>query len=257
MPAVIPFLIGTLAVAVSGPVDAGEFYARVGVGFDHPAGTAFIDRDCSSESPAALYGCGQGPDGAPYRSRGGFGNLPALEAGLGYDAASVARLEVAVAYRPDFEFDGRANFLEPGSRQSVAADASSLAGMVIAYLDMAGPRLPKVGSLSFLAGAGAGIARNRIRDTHMTFPRTTTVVPGGSRTGFAWTVTAGVAAELNARTTLELAWRYSDLGFLQTGQGQGRVIWREGSREPLLLDLAVTRANLKGHGLRLSLRLAL
>ena len=65
------------------------------------------------------------------------------------------------------------------------------------------------------------------------------------------------AGEFYARTTLELAWRYSDLGFLQTGQGQGCVIWRDGSREPLLLDLAVTRAKLKGHGLRLSLRFAL
>ena len=129
--------------------------------------------------------------------------------------------------------------------------------MVVAYVDRAGPRLPTVGALELLLGAGAGIARNRIGDTRMTFPGTTTVVPGGSRSGFAWTVTAGVAAELNARTTLELAWRYSDLGIVQTGRGEGRVIWRDGSREPVLLDLAVTRARLDGHGLRLSLRYAL
>ena len=242
---------------VAEPVDAGEFYLRAGIGLDHPAGAEFTDRDCSSASPAALYGCGRGPDGAPYRSRGGFGNVPALEAGLGFAASPSARLEVVVEYRPRFEFDGRANFLEPGHRQSVVADASSLSGMVMTFVDMAGPRLPNVGSLEFLVGAGAGVAHNRVGKTTMVFPRTTTVVPGGSRRGFAWTVTAGVAAALGARTTLELAWRYSDLSVLQTDRGGGRVTWRDGSREPLLLDLAVTRAKLNGHGLRLSLRYAL
>ena len=69
-------------------------------------------------------------------------------------------------------------------------------------------------------------------------------------------VTAGVAAVLNARTTLELAWRYSDLGEVRTGRGAGRVVWRDGSREPLPLDLAATRATLSSHGLRLSVRYA-
>ena len=36
----------------------------------------------------------------------------------------------------------------------------------------------------------------------------------------------------------------------------GRVVWRDGSREPLPLELAPTRARLKGHGVRLSLRYA-
>ena len=253
----LAFLIATSAAVVSKPVAAGGFYVRAGVGLDHLAGAVFTDRDCSSASPAALYGCGRGLDGAPYRSRGGFGSAPALEAGLGYAASSMVRLEAVVEYRPQLEFEGRANFLKPGRRQSVAAEASSFSGLFMAYADFAGPRLPKVGSLEFLIGAGAGVARNRIGKTAMTFPSTTTIVPGGSRSGFAWAVTAGVAAGLDARTTLELAWRYSDLGVLQTGRGAGRVTWRDDSREPLLLDLAVTRAKLNGHGLRLSLRYAL
>ena len=90
----------------------------------------------------------------------------------------------------------------------------------------------------------------------MTFPRTTTTVPGAGRTDVAWMVTAGLAAALRERTTLELAWRYTDLGEVRTGRGAGRVVWRDGSREPLPLDLAATRGRLKGHGLRLSLRFA-
>ena len=40
------------------------------------------------------------------------------------------------------------------------------------------------------------------------------------------------------------------------GAGPGKVVWREGSREPRPLDLAPTEARLKGHGIRLSLRYA-
>ena len=50
--------------------------------------------------------------------------------------------------------------------------------------------------------------------------------------------------------------RLEDAGFLETGRGEGRVIWRDGSREPLVLDLAPTRARLQGHGIRVSLRYA-
>ena len=67
-------------------------------------------------------------------------------------------------------------------------------------------------------------------------------------------VTAGVAAALGERVTVDLAWRYTDLGAVHTGRGAGRVIWRDGSREPLPLDLAETRAKLAGHGIRLFVR---
>ena len=63
-----------------------------------------------------------------------------------------------------------------------------------------------------------------------------------------------VAASLSERVALDLAWRYTDLGEVWTGRGTGRVVWRDGSREPLPLDLAPTQARLAGHGVRVSLR---
>ena len=68
--------------------------------------------------------------------------------------------------------------------------------------------------------------------------------------------TGGVAVALNERVSFDLAWRYSDLGEVRTPRGPGRVVWRDGSREPLPLDLAPTEARLKSHGVRLSLRYA-
>ena len=239
-----------------GSAGAGDFYLRVGAGLDRPAEAAFTDLDCSSVSPIALYGCGRGGDGAPYRSVGDFGTVPVIELGLGYAAAPAVRLEVLAEYRPRFAFDGRANFLETGRRQSVAADLSSLSAMLAAYVDLPGLGVPRLGSLEPFVGAGVGAVHNRIGETRMTFPKTTTIVPGARRTDVAWMVTAGFAVPLNGRMTLDLAWRYTDLGEIRTGRGAGRVVWRDGSREPRALDLAATRAKLRSHGLRLSLRYA-
>ena len=90
----------------------------------------------------------------------------------------------------------------------------------------------------------------------MTFPATTTTVPGGSGTGPAWMATAGVAVALDERVVLDAAWRYSDLGEVRTPRGPGRVMLRDGNREPLPLDLAPTKTRLRGHGIRLSPRYA-
>ena len=90
----------------------------------------------------------------------------------------------------------------------------------------------------------------------MTFPATTTTAPGGSRTGLAWMVTAGVAMAVGERAILDLAWRYTDLGKVRTDRSPGRVVWRDGSREPLPLDLAPTKGRIRGHGMRLSMRYA-
>ena len=128
--------------------------------------------------------------------------------------------------------------------------------MLAAYVDLPGAAPSGFGPFRPFIGTGLGAVRTRIGETRMTFPGTTTLVPGGSRTSFAWMLTAGVATALGERATLDLAWRYTDLGAVHTGRGAGRVIWRDGSREPLLLDLADTRAKLASHGLRLSLRYA-
>ena len=241
---------------VPGTVAAEEFYLRAGVGLDRPADAAFMDADCSSASPDALYGCGSGGDGAPRRSLGGFGTVTGVELGLGLNAGPAVRIEAQVDHRPRLAFEGRANFLAPERWQSVSADPSVLSGMVAAHVDLPALGVPRLGPFDPFVGAGIGAARIRIGETAMTFPKTTPIVPGTQRTGLAWMVTAGLSAPLGARTRLDAAWRYTDLGTVETGTGVGRVVWRDGSRPPLPLDLAATRGRLRSHGLRLSLRYA-
>ena len=237
----------------SGAAVAGDRYVRGGLGVDWSGRTMFTDVDCSSTAPAALYGCGTGGDGARLRSVGDFGTVPVIEFGLGY-AAGPARFELLVEYRPHFSFKGRANFLAPGTREEVRASLSSVSGMLAGFVDLAGLGLPKPGPFAPFVGAGVGVVHTRIGKTTMTFPATTTIVPGGSRTGLAWMVTAGLAVAVSERAILDLAWRYTDLGKIRTDRGPGRVVWRDGSREPLPLDLAPTEGRLRSHGVRLSLR---
>ena len=240
---------------LSGTAEAEDFYLRAGISLDRPAETQFTDEDCSSVFPAALYGCGTGGDGAPLRSVGNFSTAAGVEFGLGYAVAPTVSLEALVEYWPRFTFDGRANFLDPERLQSVSADLSSLSGMLAAYVNLPELGLRKLGLFNPFIGGGIGAARVAIGETRMTFPKTTTIVPGTSRTGLTWMLTAGLGMSLGGeRTMLDLAWRYTDYGVIETGEGMGRVEWRDGSREPLALELAPTRAKLRNHGLRLSLR---
>ena len=73
---------------------------------------ALIDGNCATSVPAALHGCGTGGDGAPYRSPGMLGTVPAVEFGIGYGTGAM-QLEALFGYRSEFQFDGRANFPAP------------------------------------------------------------------------------------------------------------------------------------------------
>ena len=233
-------------------VTPGDFYVRGGAVLAWLSGTRFEDKNCSSETPAALYGCGTGVDGATLGATGDFSRTAGFEAGIGYVAARRVRVEAAIQYRPKFSFSGRANFLQTTGRQDVSADLSSLSALLIAYAD-----LPGRGLVSPFLGCGGGLSRNSIDETRMAFDRTTTVVPGASRVGFAFMLTAGIAARIRGKMTVDIGWRYTDSGAVETGRARGRIVWRDGSRDPLELDLAETTATLSSHGLRVSLRYGL
>ncbi len=234
---------------------ADDVYLRAGAVLDGSKSTRFTDVDCSSTSPAALYGCGNGIDGAPLSSVGDFGTNAGFELGLGYATARALRLEAVVQHHPRIHFKGRANFRQTTGRQDVSAKLSTLSGMLAAYVDLPALGLPRLGPFSPFAGAGAGLSRIRIDDTHMEFRRTRTIVPGGRRTGFTWMATAGFAVSLGEKVTLDLAWRYTDYGRVETGEATGRVEFRDG-RPPIPLPLARTKAEVRRHGLSASLRYA-
>ena len=247
-------LMAVAATLLPGLAVAQDVYLRAGIDLSRPADTHFTDADCASLVPAALYGCGVGGDGAPLRSVGDVGTVAGLELGLGYAVAPAVRLEALLTYRPRFTFDGHANFLAPDREQSVSVDLSSLSGILAVYVDLPGVGVRPLGPLSPFVGGGLGATRVASGETRLTFPKTRTLVPGTRRTALTWRLTAGLGMSWGERATLDLAWRYTDAGVIETGAGPGRVEWLDGSRDPVGLDLAPTQAPLRSHGLHLSLR---
>ena len=246
-------LLAAALPVLSPGVSADEIYVRAGVGIDRSGDARFTDADCSTH---ALYGCGDGPDGAPSSAFGDFGTSAAVEVGVGYRVAPALRIEGLLHYRPTAAYAGRANFLAADRRQSVAADLSVLSGLAAAYAD-----LPALGPLRPFAGGGAGVSRIALDEMTMTFPRTMTLVPPGSRSSFAWMLAAGVGLPLGGDATLDVAWRYLAAGRVATGEGTGRVLYHDGSihyrnGQPNEFHLGETRTDLASHGLHLSLRYA-
>ncbi|MCY3759519.1 MAG: outer membrane beta-barrel protein [Acidobacteria bacterium] len=250
----------TLLVVAAGWIFSGstaranDFYLRVGGSLEAAEETRFKDKSCSSTSPAALYGCGTGNDGAPKSTLGDFGAMAGFELGVGRSVTPVLRLEAVLQHRPSFTFKGRANFVQTTARQTVAADLSSLSGMIAAYVDLPRLGLSRFGPFNPFIGGGAGVSRIHIGETRMEFPKTATIVPGGQRAGFARMLTAGVGIELTETVTLDLGYRYRNSGTAEIGRATGRIVWHDGSREPLELGLAETRATVSGQGFQVSLR---
>ena len=211
---------------------AEDLYLRAGIGLDRPAETEFRDANCEIEAPVPLYGCGRGPDGAPYRSVGHFGTVTGFEAGLGSASSrrpSGSKLSSNTAHA------SRSRGAPTSSRRSEGNRCPSTSRSCPQWVaDLRGPAGAGLArgwarsSLSWEPGLGA--ARIETDETRMMFPATTTLVPGTRRTGFAWMVTAGIATALSKRTTLDIAWRYTDLGAAETDTGGGRVVWRDGEQ---------------------------
>ena len=251
-------LVTAIGTALPSPAFT-QTYVRGGLLLDRGEETRFTDKDCDSESPAALYGCGMGIDDEALSSVGDFGEILGLEVGLGYTLQPSLRLEAAIQYRPDFSFNGRSNFmnLELTDRRSVSAELSVLSGALAAYVDIFELLLLQYATpIAPFIGVGGGLSRIEIGETRMDFPRTSTIVPGGDQVNLSWMLTAGFGISLRGRMTVDIAWRYTDHGAIETASGEGRVVWRDGSRQPLPLDLGGTRGHLRSHGLSVSLRYA-
>lgn len=234
-----------------------NWYVKTRFSSDGSSKVIFTDRDCRSESPAALYGCGVGGDGLPYRSNGKIAFAPIVELGIGRQITSRLRVEVLVGRHLQRAFRGRTNFLDPKQMQTVYADLSALNLMLAVKADFSVLKMPSNVRVVPHVGLGIGAIHTKIGETNMTFPSKSTTVPGGSYSDFSWMVSTGVGIELTSRTVLELDVRYSDLGEVRTERGPGLVVWRDGSRTPLTLDLAPTLAKVSAYGLGLSLRFKL
>ena len=245
---------------------ASGLYLRAGIGSERSRDTRFLDKDCSLESHGnaggfqSLYGCNTGWDGLQYGSSGDFGNMPGFELGAGYVVSPLLRIEALIQQRSSFSFEGKSNFIDGVLKEDASAEVSALSAMLAAYVDLVEFGASPIGVFRPFVGAGFGHSRIRVSDMQIQFPVTTTHVPDGEKTDFAWMLSAGASVPLTERVTMDFAVRYTDLGSVETGRGGGIVKYpdteRYRDREDIPLNLPETAADLTSIGFWVSLRYA-
>ena len=229
-------------------------YLRAGIGADMSGDTTFLDEDCAMSFPYPLYGCGTGIDGRPYGSYGDFGSSAMFEAAAGVELTHYLRVEAAFSYRPGFAFDGNVNYPGVGQKQPVSGDVNQMGLMGMAYLAPLAA-LGVAWRVQPFIGGGVGASRNEIGKMTLDFPERPqprySVTPDGTRTDFAWAVTAGLSYDVSDALALDLAWRYSDFGKVETEPG---ILFNQFSTRTLDIPIGKTEAELTSHSVSLSAR---
>ncbi|HWE73547.1 MAG TPA: OmpA family protein [Stellaceae bacterium] len=136
--------------------------------------------------------------------------------GIGYRFAPMFRADLTLDFMPSFK--GRGSTTPAGITSS--AEVNSLVGLANGYLDFNGfaPRL--FGKFQPYIDAGVGFAHNNLESTTgniATIPPTAITLTGSSRTNFAWGAGAGLAYAFTPNWAIDVAYKYLDLGRLQTG----------------------------------------
>jgi opacity protein-like surface antigen len=152
-----------------------------------------------------------------------FDAAPFFGLGIGYNVNSWFRVDVTGEYRANANFKGEdiacASSLSPNCQPDVyTGSKSEWTFLLNGYVD-----LGTWSNFTPFVGAGIGMSRNTISNF-----TDTNVVPNAVATGdtaskwdFAWALYAGVGYRVTRNLTLELAYRYIDLGNATTGTMNG------------------------------------
>ncbi len=235
----IAAVVGTLAV-LTGPLAAqtSGFYVRGDVGI--ALGTASNEFDTApgayNESLGNNFIWGKPDPGVM------------LDAGVGYRFAPFLRFEGSIGYIPSMAFNG--TFNDPPS-STTRTNIGAVVGLASAYIDFAGlfGRLPGNIQPFILGGAGFATVINGPESDYRNGQYANTF-SGMTVTNVAWTAGAGVGVPISSRLTLDLTYRYLDLGQRFVG---AVLTSSSGSQEVLTLD----RANLQVHTIMVGFRFEL
>jgi len=144
-----------------------------------------------------------------------FGSAPIFGVGIGYQFNSWLRVDVTGEYRGGSNYSGF-GYYSTGSDE-YTGKKTEWVGMVNAYAD-----LGTWWCVTPFVGVGVGFAYNTISN----FIDINAVTGGAyyaednSKMNFAWALHAGLAYKVTPGLTIELAYRYLDLGSAATGPGR-------------------------------------
>ena len=142
-----------------------------------------------------------------------LGKSPVFTGALGYRSSPNIRVELELAYHPDYAVDENLSVM--GTLVKVDAEISALSAMANVLYDF-----PMKGFTPFV-GFGLGVSKNKIfdiRNTAMNGPNAGLAVIGlgDTTTKLAWQLILGTEVPLQANLSLNLAYHYADLGKVRT-----------------------------------------
>lgn len=199
-----------LMLAGLGQASAGNLYAKLEAGYAWAESAGLDDRQGYESDTCLICVPGEVDD----LDDGALAGV-----GLGY--------HVNEAFRVDLTYTHRAgNDLAAGDSigGNYHSDIKSDAVMVSGYYD-----LPvSVGKFKPYVGAGIGWARNRMSGIRQDWNVSPAEQgwqrdPGGSASGFAWQVMAGLTYQINAAWSADIGYRHFDGGKLETNAGTSEV----------------------------------
>ena len=146
----------------------------------------------------------------------GFDSAPIFGVGVGYQFNNFLRADITGEYRGKANFHGMDIVNVPGNQYTDLYNASKSEALFLAnvYAD-----LGTWWCLTPFVGVGVGASRNTISG----FTDTNTPLAGvaygseASKWNFAWAAHAGVGYKVTPNMTVELAYRYVDMGNAQSG----------------------------------------
>ena len=140
------------------------------------------------------------------------GNSVLFGGGIGYRFAPMFRGDFTLDYIPSLNVN---NTNASGTNSStLSAPLNSLVGMANGYLDLNGFLPNMFGSVQPYIDAGIGFANNSLGTMKSGGGGT---LSGSSQTNFAWGAGAGVNFPLTQQLSLDVAYKYLDLGSLKSG----------------------------------------
>ena len=189
----------------------------------------------------------------------GFDGGGFVGAGVGYRFNSWLRADVTGEYRAPTRYHGLERYTTGGgpvSTNEFHARKTEAVGLVNAYLD-----LGTWWGVTPFVGAGIGIAHVRMSDfrdlavgelldgdgNRIGTENVVAAATAGTRTNLAWALYAGLGYEVNERLSLELGYRYLNMGKGRTGPTTDLI---RGSTR----GAKWTFANIHSHDLRFGMR---
>jgi opacity protein-like surface antigen len=144
----------------------------------------------------------------------GFDSASIFGLGVGYNVNDWLRVDVTGEYRGRANFHGLEIYNNGGYTDEYNASKSEWLFLANAYID-----LGTWCNVTPFVGAGVGASRNTIYDfTDNNIPNLgVAYAPDASKWSFAWALHAGVAYKVSKNFTVELAYRYVNLGDAITG----------------------------------------